>query len=156
MSAGEHSDHSPKSECTSCPEPRGAVIRHCAFCVSPQLACHPQQQVSRRGLRGQGCWGLAMLGRGSWLESQKGTLRRPLSYPPLEPRMLETLVPGLLGQPWGTLVLFAPYFSIAPSVLPTPKCSCFSIFIVAQSQLTLSWPGTEPSGLWPFLIGRAK
>lgn len=43
-----------------------------------------------------------------------------------------------------------------PQVLPTPKCSCFPIFIVAKSQLTLSWPGTEPSGLRPFLIGSAK
>lgn len=124
--------------------------------MSLQLACLPEQEVSRGGLSGQSCWGLAMVDRGSWLERQEGTVRRPLSYPPLEPQMLETLVPGLLGQPWGTLVLFAPYFSRAPSVLPTPKCSCFSIFIVAKSQLTLSWPGTEPSGLWPFLIGREK
>ena len=63
--------------------------------MSLQLACLPEQEVSRGGLSGQICWGLAMVGRGSWLERQEGTVRRPLSYPPLEPQMLETLVPGL-------------------------------------------------------------
>lgn len=43
-----------------------------------------------------------------------------------------------------------------PQVLPTPRRSCFSFFIVAKSQLTLSWPGTEPLDLGPFLIGSAE
>lgn len=45
---------------------------------------------------------------------------------------------------------------MAPSGAPHPECSCFFNFIVAKSQLTLSWPGTEALGLQQFLIGSEK
>lgn len=38
-----------------------------------------------------------MLGTGGWLEKQEGTVRMPLSHPPLEPQTLGMVVPGWLG-----------------------------------------------------------
>lgn len=64
--------------------------------------------------------------------------------------------PWFLPWLWTALALFASCFSIVPSRALHPKCSCFSVLIVAKSQLTLSWPGTEPLSLQPFLIGSEK
>ena len=50
-------------------------------------------------------------------------MRRPLSHPPLEPQMLE--VGSWVAWRWGALILFAPYFSVAPSGVPHPQMFLF-------------------------------
>lgn len=82
-----------------------------------------------------------MLGRGSWLESQKGTLRRPLSYPPLEPRMLETLVPWVAWPAVGKLSLVCAL--LFHSTLSAPHPQMFLFFYLYCCSITadtfLAW-----------------
>lgn len=83
-------------------------------------------------------------------------MREALSYhPPLEPQMLEALVPGLLDGRGEPVVLLLPTFHSTLSA-PHPQMFLFFYLCGPSNHSCDTWPGTEPSGLWPFHIGRAK